>query len=164
METCIGLPTEQNTSSRGTAKELLPLLVFLFLSAALSWTVWLWPSDSQNQLLVSGFGFWLKIPLPFFKLSIGSCLPGVLAVVWTSCEGKDQFRRMLSTLTKWRTPLRWYLVAVALPLGVFLAALATVLFFSPTDHFFSLIDFFLRLVMILPFAPLWRNSPGEPSS
>ena len=149
-----------NTSATSNVKHRWPFGIFLFLSAALSWTVWLWPTN-RGAFLLSGFGFWFKIPLPFLQLSIGSCLPGVLAVVWTLCEGKDQFRRMLATLTKWRTPLRCYLVAVALPLGAFLVALGAVLLFFPSDHsffsFFPGIGFLLRLVMILPFAPLWEE-------
>jgi len=152
-----------NTSATSNVKHRWPFCIFLFLSAALSWTVWLWPTN-RGAFLLSGFGFWFKIPLPFLQLSIGSCLPGVLAVVWTLCEGKDQFRRMLATLTKWRTPLQWYIVAVALPLGVFLVALGAVLLFFPSNHsFFSFFSFFaginllVRLMMILPFAPLWEE-------
>jgi membrane protease YdiL (CAAX protease family) len=138
---------------------LWSLGIFFFLSAALSWTVWLWPTGSHKQLLLSGFGFWLKIPsLAFFKLSIGSCLPGVLALVWTSCEGKEQFRQMVSTVKKWRTPVEWYAAAVALPLILFLAALSAVLFFFPTYGYApSPFDFFLRFVTILPFGPLWEE-------
>jgi membrane protease YdiL (CAAX protease family) len=146
-----------NTSEMRNLNRIWPIGVFLFLSAALSWTVWLWPSNSHKQLLFSGLGFWFKIPLPFLQLSIGSCLPGVLAFVWTLCEGKDQFRQMLSTLTRWRTPFQWYVVAVGLPIGLFLAALDAVFLFFPTDRSFSVIDFVLRIVMTLPFAPFWEE-------
>jgi CAAX protease family protein len=136
----------------------LQLLVFFLLSAALSWTVWLWPVDDRERFLLFVFGFEFKIPLFTMKLLIGNCLPGLLAVIWAFCEGKDQFRRMLSTLTKWRTPLQWYVIAVALPWAVFLATLVAVSFYFPTDRRVpTAIGFFSILLMTLPFGPLWEE-------
>jgi membrane protease YdiL (CAAX protease family) len=147
-----------NTPATPDVKRIWPLGIFLSLSAALSWTVWLWPIDSHKELRLSGFGFWFKATIPFLKISTGSCLPGVLAVIWTLCEGKGRFRRMLSTLTKWRTPLQWYVVAVALPLAVFGVALSAVLFCFPIRYSLpSGIEVFLRFVTILPLAPLWEE-------
>lgn len=92
------------------------------------------------------------------KLVIGNCLPGILAVVWTLSEGKDQFRGMLSTLTRWRTSLKWYVLAVALPCGVSLVALDVVLLYFPKAHSLPpVIDFFKVLLMTLPFGPLWEE-------
>lgn len=107
---------------------------------------------------MSGFGFWVKIPVSFLKLSLGSCLPGLLAIVWTLCEGREQLRQMVRTLLKWQTPAESYIAAAALPLILFLAALSAVLLFFPKDGYApSPLDFFLRFVTILPFAPLWEE-------
>jgi membrane protease YdiL (CAAX protease family) len=92
------------------------------------------------------------------KLVIGNCLPGILVVIWVLIEGKDQFRRMLRSLTRWRVPLKWYIVAIALPCGVSLIALDAALYYFPTEHSFpAAIEFFKSLLMTLPFGPLWEE-------
>ena len=147
-----------DTSATAGTKRLWPLGIFLFLSAALSWTVWLWPIDSRERSVSFVFGLEFKIQLFSMKLAIGNCLPGILAVIWTLFEGKCQFRRMLATLTNWRTPFQWYVFAVAFPFAVFLAPLEAVLFYFPTDHSLpSAIEFLQRFLRILPFATLWEE-------
>jgi hypothetical protein len=126
---------KQETLLLADAESLRPLGIFLLLSAICSRTVWLWPIDNRERLLFFVFGIELKIPLLSMKLVIGNCLPGVLAVIWALFEGKNQLRRMLSTLTMWRVPLQWYIVAVALPWAVFLGALDAVTLYSPGDYF-----------------------------
>jgi membrane protease YdiL (CAAX protease family) len=139
-------------------KSLWPLGIFFLLSAITAWIVWLWPVDRQGWLNVILFGSKFKFPLMLVKLVIGNCLPGILAVVWTLSEGKDQFRGMLSTLTRWRTSLKWYVLAVALPCGVSLVALDVVLLYFPKAHSFPpVIDFFKVLLMTLPLGPLWEE-------
>jgi hypothetical protein len=112
-----------NTSAPAGVTRLLTLGIFFLLSAALAWTVWLWPLKTQGSFTLFVLGSRYKFPFLFVKLVIGNCVPGILAVIWALFEGKDEFRRMLSTLTKWRVPLKWYMLAVALPCGVSLAAL-----------------------------------------
>ncbi len=153
-----GIPPVEITSAAADRKSLWSLGLFFLLSAASAWTVWLWPLRRQGWLALSVFGWDVKIPFLLMKLVIGNCLPGILAVIWVLFEGKDQFRRMLSTLTKWRTSLKWYILAVALPCGVSLVALDAVLFYFPTDHFFPpAIEFFKSLLMTLPFGPLFEE-------
>jgi membrane protease YdiL (CAAX protease family) len=145
-------------TAAANAKSLWPLSIFFCLSAAFSWTIWLWPLKQQGWLWVNVLGARFDFPFVLIKLVIGNCVPGILAVVWVLCEGKHQFRLMLSTLTKWRTPLKWYLLAVALPCGVTLISLDAVLFYFPTGHAFPpAIEFFKSLFMTLPFGPLWEE-------
>jgi membrane protease YdiL (CAAX protease family) len=100
-----------------------------------------------------------KIPFFFLKLAIGNSLPGILAVIWVLCEGKVQFRHMLSTLTKWKTPFERYVVAFALPWIIFLPALIAVLLCFPKAQF-SLpvgIELVQRFLVLLPGATLWEE-------
>ena len=147
-----------NTSAPPGVTRLLPLGIFFLLSAALAWTVWLWPLKTQGSFTLLVLGTRYKFPFQFVKLVIGNCVPGILAVIWALFEGKAEFRRMLSTLTKWRVPLKWYMLAVALPCGVSLVALGAVLFyFAPAPYFPPATDFFRGLLMTLPFGPLWEE-------
>jgi membrane protease YdiL (CAAX protease family) len=148
-------PLDDTSAPAGVAR-LLPLGMFFLLSAALAWTVWLWPLKAQGSFTLFVLGSQFKFLL--VKLVIGNCMPGILAVIWALSEGKNEFRRMLSTLTKWRVPLKWYMLAVALPCGVSLAALGAVLFyFTPAPSFPPATDFFRVLLMTLPFGPLWEE-------
>jgi membrane protease YdiL (CAAX protease family) len=100
-----------------------------------------------------------KIPFFFLKLAIGNSLPGILAVIWVLCEGTDQFRQMLSALTKWKTPLEWYGVAFALPWIIFLPAMIAVLLYFPKTEY-SLppgIELFQRFLVLLPVTTLWEE-------
>ena len=153
-------PKEEDGLSSTTrdVKRLWPLGVFFCLSAASAWTVWLWPLRRQGSFTLFVLGWELKIPFLLTKLVVGNCLPGILAVFWVLFEGKSEFRRMLSSLAKWRTPVRWYVLAVALPCGVSLVAVDAVLFIFPTDHSFPpAIEFFKVLLITLPFGPLWEE-------
>jgi len=126
----------QTGNRSADTKRFFPLWVFFCLSAASAWTVWLWPLEKQGSVHLFLFGWRVDSPFALIKLVIGNCLPGILAIIWTLFEGKQQLRLMFSTLTKFRTPLRWYLLAVTLPCGVFLVSLDTVLFYFPTTHSF----------------------------
>jgi membrane protease YdiL (CAAX protease family) len=65
---------------------------------------------------------------------------------------------MLSTLTRWKTSLKWYGLAVVLPCGVSLVALDVVFLYFPKEHAFPpWFDFFKVLLMTLPFGPLWEE-------
>lgn len=145
-----------NAPPTADENDVWPLGIFFLLSAASSWIVWLWPLARPGWLNVILFGTKFEFPLMLVKLVIGNCLPGILAVVWTLSEGKDQFRGMLFTLTRRKTSLKWYVLAVALPCGVSLVALDVVLLYLPKAHSFPpIIDFFKVLLMTLPFGPLW---------
>lgn len=153
-----GLSPIGNSSATADVKPLWPLGIFFCLSAASAWTVWLWPIKRQGWFTLFVLGWELKIPFLLTKLVIGNCLPGLLAVIWSLFEGKTSFRRMLSTLEKWRVSLKWYILAIALPCGVSLGALDAVLFYFPAEHSFPpVIEFFKTLLMTLPFGPLWEE-------
>jgi membrane protease YdiL (CAAX protease family) len=145
-------------ASKKNLDPLWPLGIFFGVAAASAWVVWEWPVEPHSGLPFSVLGLEIKIPFFLMKLVIGNCLPGLLAVVWVWFEGKVQFQRLLSTLTKWKTPLYWYISAFALPWAVFLIAWNTVLFFIRVNHplFFSG-GFVTTFLMTLPFGPLWEE-------
>jgi len=89
---------------------------------------------------------------------IGNCLPGILAIICASLEGKEQLLDMLSSLTRWRSPLKWYILAVVLPYGIFWVSLGAVLFYLPRPHSLPSPSESLRVfLMSLPFGPLWEE-------
>lgn len=146
------------TNDMANTKRLFPLWLFFCLSAASAWTIWLWPLEAKGSLYVNLFGWRPEFPFILIKLVLGNCIPGIIAVIWVLFEGKDQFRLMLSTLTKWRTSLKWYILAIALPCFVYLLSLDVVLFYFPSPHSFPpLAEFFKSLLMTLPFGPLWEE-------
>jgi len=147
-----------DTRSQKNAERLWPLGIFFGLAAVLAWTAWLWPIEAHGRLPLSVLGLEIKIPFLLMKLVVGNCLPGMLALVWVRFEGKGQFQRLLSTLTKWRTPLHWYVIVVALPCAVFFVAWNTVLTFFPVEHLpLSAGRFVGTFLLTLPFGPLWEE-------
>ena len=108
------------------AERLLPLWVFLAASAALSWTVWLWPIDHRLALITKFHGWRSTWPLYNVKLVIGNALPGLLALVWVAVQGKQELRDLVSSLFAWRTKFRWYALAIALPSLVFVLSACAV--------------------------------------
>ncbi len=89
---------------------------------------------------------------------IGICLPGLLSVSWSLGEGRRHALRMLSTLLRWRAPLRLYLLALVLPWCVFWVSLAvTLLYFPSSRPRPSVLWFLLNLLLLVPFGPLWEE-------
>jgi membrane protease YdiL (CAAX protease family) len=113
------------------AESLLPLWVFLAASAALCWTVWLWPINHRLALITKFHGYRSTWPLYNIKMMIGGVLPGLLAMVWVGVQGKRQLRDLLSSLFAWRAKFIWYALSLALPSLVFaLSACAVLMLFS----------------------------------
>lgn len=135
---------------------LLPLWIFLGLSAALSWTVWLWPA-SNRAFYVSGQGWRFTWPLANIKLLIGNCLPGVLALVWASVQGKQQLRGLLSSLFAWRVQLKWYVLSIAFPFGVLLASLCAVFIFFAARLSLPPMTVLVMSLVSLPFGTVWEE-------
>jgi len=147
-----------NITSKAKVERLWPLGIFFCLAAASAWTAWLWPVEAHGRLPLSVLGLEITIPFFLMKLVIGNCLPGILAVIWVRFEGKGQVQRLLSTLTKWRTSLHWYIIVVVLPCAIFFVSWSAVLFFVPVDHLpLSASGFLVTFLMTLPFGPLWEE-------
>jgi membrane protease YdiL (CAAX protease family) len=123
--------SEDNLPLSANAERLLPLWVFLALSAALSWTVWLWPIDHRLALVTKFHGWRSTWPLYNIKMMIGGALPGLLALVWAAVQGRQQLRDLLSSLFAWRTKFRWYALSMALPSLVFVLSACAVLMLFP---------------------------------
>lgn len=133
MHGILGIATtsESNLPVNTNARKLLQLWMFLAASAALSWTVWLWPIDHRLALVTKVHGWRSTWPLSNVKLVIGNALPGLLALVWAAVRGKQELRDLLSSLFAWRTKFRWYALAMALPFLVFVLSACAVLAFFP---------------------------------
>ena len=148
---------EEASPGETRAKTLIWLWIFLCLSIAASWTVWLWPLHKQGSLFIAILGWRLDVPFILVKLVIGNCVPGIIAIVFASRE-KEQLRHMLSSLARWRVPFKWYLFSVILACGVFWVCLGAVLFYLPTRHPSPSPLAFLRVfLMTLPFGPLFEE-------
>lgn len=152
----LNLTTGQTTQPEALEKNLLPVWVFLCLSAALAWTVWLWPIS--NRFFYITFGAWrISFSLRGLKLSIGNSLPGLFALAWVRWEGREPFRDVLASLFRWRTKLRWYVLAIALPTGIFLVSMCVVLMFFSENPRRPPWTLLLGCLVALPFAPVWEE-------
>lgn len=72
--------------------------------------------------LVLTFGFtWALLPLASASIAISLvalCGPAVAALVTAALRGRAAWRELLSRITRWRVPLRWYLLALLAPLPI----------------------------------------------
>jgi len=150
------LMTEENISHKRKGAGLLQLWLFLCLSAASSWTIWLWPTQQRSVYLFL-FGWRVDWSFANLKLVIGNCLPGIIALVFSLTQGKRQLRKMLSTLVAWRTQLRWYILSLALPSGVFMASLFLVFIFFPMEISQPPITVLFVSLLTVPFGPVWEE-------
>ena len=155
LEACIEPTTEPDISAKPPAK-LLPLWVFLGLSAALSWTVWLLPKSHQG-FYVSVQGWRVTWPLDNLRLMIGNCLPGLLALIWASVEGRQQLREVLSSLVAWKVQPKWYVLSIALPSGVFVISSCLVITFYETKPSWPSTLTIVNSLVAIPFGPLWEE-------
>jgi membrane protease YdiL (CAAX protease family) len=139
-------------------KRLLSLWIFLLASTVASWAVWFSPIERAGSFHVTAFGLRLEAPSNLTKLMIGICLPGVFAVLWSLSQGRKRFLELLSTLFRWRAPLKWYLLAIALPWSLFWVSLGVVLLHFPSSHPRPSFSWFLEnILLLLPFGPLWEE-------
>ena len=84
-----------------------PLMTFFVLAYALSW----WP--------------WVLYALDLYPAPIASFGPFLAAlVVLAITQGKSGIGGLLRRMVRWRVGLRWYAVALLLPVGIALAATA----------------------------------------
>lgn len=134
------------------AESLLSVWLFLAASAALSWTVWLWPIDHRLALIIKFHGWRVAWPLYIQKLVIGNALPGLLALAWAAMQGRQQLRALLSSLFAWKTKFRWYALAIALPSFVFVLSACVVLLLFPgkTGRLSALV--LINTLLVLPNA------------
>ena len=129
---------------------------FLCLSTVASWAVWLWPVEQGRCIHVAVLGLTIEWPLPNLMGIIGVCLPGIIALIWALVQGTGEFRELLATLTRWRTHLTWYALAVGFPSGLFVASLGVLLLFVPTKLSWPPLSGFLHVVD-LPLGLMWEE-------
>lgn len=134
----------------------LPL--FLILALAASWTAWLIPFHSTGSVNLNLFNLRLTFPFVLLKLLLGNCFPGALALIWAWREGKPQVLGLLSVFVKWRSEVRWYALALFLPIVVFWASLGGTLLLESTSHALPSPSGFVRnFLLTLPFGPVWEE-------
>lgn len=134
------------------------LWIFLFLCMVASWAIWLLPFGREGTFSLTVLGWHIAIPVLLVKLLLGNCVPGAIALVFAFFDGKQQLRQMISSLFRWRAPLRYYFYACVLPPIVFYTSSAlTSLYFPSPGPLLSPTRFLLELVVTLPFGPLWEE-------
>ena len=84
-----------------------PLIAFFVLTLALSWWPWILYAFGLSPAPIASFG-------PFLAALV------VLAIT----QGKSGIGGLLRRMVRWRVGLRWYAVALLLPVGIALAATA----------------------------------------
>jgi membrane protease YdiL (CAAX protease family) len=109
----------------------------------------------------------LFLPLPTVAIALLLLLvPSTLAVLLTAlAEGREGVAVLLKKLFQWRVSLKWYAVALALPIGIILFAdvLAFLLGWAPTVQFrvppaSQLISNFILIALIAVLEELgWRG-------
>lgn len=152
------LTTENGTIPTGAAGQgLLSLWVFLALSAALTWTVWLWPISSHTAFYVAFRGWKVVWPWANIKLLIGNSLPGLFALVWTSREGRGGLRSLLSTVLGWKTRFRWYAFAILLPLGIFAVSWCAVIVAFSQKPIWPPAIVYVNSLVSLPLGVFWEE-------
>ena len=147
----------QKTQRDSFGKSLLPVWLFLCASAAAAWIVWLWPISKQIYLHITLAVWRVNIPLSNIKLLIGNALPGLLALAWTSAQGKQELHDLVSSLLAWKTKPRWYLLSIVLPSGVFLVSMCAVLIFFSERPIRPPGLVLFNSLGSLPFGPLWEE-------
>lgn len=91
------------------------LLLFIALAYAITWLAWL-PGIIQHKSIFS-----ISMPLTL----LGGFGPAIAAVLTTALtEGRPGLKWLGRRLVAWRVPLRWYGVALLLPLLTFVGAMA----------------------------------------
>ncbi len=84
-----------------------PLIAFFMLAFALSWWPWILYAFGLSPTPIASFG-------PFLAALV------VLAIT----QGKSGIGGLLRRMVRWRVGIRWYAVALLLPVGIALAATA----------------------------------------
>ena len=133
------------------------LLLYFALACLISWSLWL-PllASSQN---------WLQLPAPFSLYYIGTVGPALAAIilVWLA-RANEGVWSLLSRLVLWRVEIRWYLVALLLPVIVRSTAFAVlyVLGYVKSDVSFrpfrELLWLILLMLILVPLEEIgWRG-------
>jgi membrane protease YdiL (CAAX protease family) len=136
---------------------MLPLWSFLAISAAFSWTMWLWPVSAGSYVFLNFRGWQVNWPASNIKFLIGNCLPGLIALVWTSVQGKQYIADLLSTVLAWRVHPAWYILSIAIPSGVFLTSLCTLLIHSRAELVQPPKMLLYTSLLSVPFGPVWEE-------
>jgi membrane protease YdiL (CAAX protease family) len=85
-------------------------------------------------------------------------VPGVLALLWSIREGREQVRLILSSLIRWRIPSKFYMFSLVLPAGLFWISLGFIFLRYPSGHALpSVFRVATTLLLTLPFGPLWEE-------
>lgn len=114
-----------------------PLAIFFVLAYAFSW--WPWLLSAMQTEFANPF-------FPLFPLG-----PMVAAFVLTAViSGRAGLKALLAKVVQWRVPLRWYLVALLLPVALGLSAFASnILLGAPLPKAAQLLPWATILQMLL---------------
>ena len=137
------------------------LLLFLCLCIIFSWAIWLWPVDTpintQVVISVNLFAWRIRWPLLNIKLIVGNCVPGLLAIIFLSVQGRERIGWLFDSIFAWKTAPRWYLFSVALPTCTFVAAASAAILFLPARLAWPPTSVLLNLLLSVFAGPLWEE-------
>lgn len=103
MSTTIAEPLHRGKGALQHSVEEHPVPAFFVLTYMLSWTAWLVAATDPD----SSWG-----QIAFLAGIFGPAAAGLLLTLFLG----DSFRDWLAPITRWRVPVRWYLIALLLPM------------------------------------------------
>jgi membrane protease YdiL (CAAX protease family) len=132
-------------------------IYYFALAYLISWLIWMpLVASSQN---------WISAGAPFILFYLGTAGPTLAALMLLQLDqGKEGVWLLLRRLFMWRVGLRWYMIAIFLPVGVRATALGLLYLFGYISLDFSLkrwqelLGIFLLMVVLVPFEEIgWRG-------
>ncbi len=138
-----------------------PIIFFILVTYLISWA-FIYPSF---QMILHSKDNNIP-PLAYIGL-IGQYAPAIIALFFmTRLYGKSGRKNLLKKYFRWKSPLKWYLFVLLLPVLIKFTATLCTSFSGYTNHFTittqSLYMFPVSILLALPFGPLgeelgWRG-------
>ncbi len=137
-----------------------PVLAYLILAYAISWTIFLVPLLSRQGIGVLAFD---APPVEVFILLVSVAgLAGSAFVVTAIVDGRPGVRALASRLVRWRVGLQWYLVAVFGLLATALVGVSIAYGTAPITALVRqaplLIGYVFQVVLVAALVNLWEET------
>jgi membrane protease YdiL (CAAX protease family) len=137
-----------------------PVLAYLILAYAVSWTIFLVPLVSQEGIGVFHYD---APPVEVFILLVSVIgLAGSAFTVTGLVDGRSGVRALASRYVRWRVGLQWYLIAVFGLLVIALIGVSVVYGFTPIGALLNqgsaLIGYLVQVVLVAALVNLWEET------
>jgi membrane protease YdiL (CAAX protease family) len=134
------LSTATRSGFRGAVRAR-PVLTFVVLTYAITWAFWLPALGLARDAGAPNFAVLFGLQ----TLGVLGPLVGGAVAAWASGDLRAWFRRLVN----WRVPLRWWVVAVVVPLGLLTLALASAVLLGGSFDLAALIPVAVLPVFLL---------------